>query len=277
MGANGQARLNWVPQLDHSSLIVGWTEDHGRVGAKVVDYLVRKLECRELGDIDPAGYFSLEGVSVQDDVVRFPQSKFYCCPERNLLLFQSKPPVASWHQFLSTVVDVAEKQCHVKEIYVVAGMIYLGPHTMPRELMGMANGPEMKDVLARYSLARDFDYQTPPGQRPSLRAFLLWVAQRRAIPAASLWVPVPFYLAAPGDPRAWRRMLEFFDARFGLGLDFADVDQGIAEQARKIAKLRNRLPEIDASIRRMESFLGLNEEEAQKLVTEMAHFLSKHD
>ena len=97
MGANGQARLNWVPQLDHSSLIVGWTEDHGRVGAKVVDYLVRKLECRELGDIDPAGYFSLEGVSVQDDVVRFPQSKFYCCPERNLLLFQSKPPVASWH------------------------------------------------------------------------------------------------------------------------------------------------------------------------------------
>lgn len=277
MSAVDRVRLHWVPELEQSSLIVGLTEDSGRVGPAVLDHLVTSLGCREMGGIEPTGFFSLDGVSVQDDIARFPQSRFYCCPERNLVLFKSTPPAASWYEFLTTVIDVAVQRCHVTEVYVVAGMIYLGPHTVPREVMAISNCQEMKQLLSRYHLARDFDYQTAPGQRPSLRAYLLWVAKRRNIPAASLWVPTPFYLAAPGDPRAWRKVLEFLDVRFALGLDFEPVDQQIAEQTLRIAKLRNSLPEVDAYLRRMENFLGLSEEEAEKLVTEMADFLRKRD
>lgn len=265
------------PELQSSSLVVGWRDDASKLGTKVTDYLNKKLGGREFGVIEPGDFFPLGGVAVEDDVAQFPESKFYCCQEKNLVIFKSDPPRSEWYKFLNLVLDVAERYCQVKELYTIGGMVSLSPHTAPRELLVVANSPEAKKALRQYDLAGDMDYETPPGQRPTLSSFLLWVAKGRNIVGASLWVPIPFYLVSTEDPQAWRKIATFFDERFGLGMDFSDLDEAVARQHEKIAEVRNRFPELDDYIRRLESNIYLTEEESEKLVSEIEEFLRKRD
>ena len=264
------------PKLQSSSLVVAWSEDAGKLGLKVVDYLNKKLGSQEFAEIDPVDFFPLGGVSVEDDVAQFPESKFYWCQEKNLVMFKSNPPRSEWYEFLNLVLDIAEHYCKVKELYTIGGMVSSSAHTIPRVLLAIANSPEMRKVLSQYDLVSDMDYETAPGQRPTLSSFLLWVAKRRNIAGASLWVPVPFYLVAAEDPRAWRKAAEFFDRRFGLSIDFRDLDEEVARQNEKIAQLRSRLPELDEYISRLESNLSLTADENEKLVKEIEEFLRRY-
>lgn len=265
--------------LPTSSLIVGWAQDTGRLGAQVIDCLNRGLGGKEFGEIEPEGFFPLSGVSIQDDVAQFPESKFYCCRENNLVLFKSDLPRFDWYKFLSLIVDIAERYCNVREIYTVGGIFASSAHTTPREMFAIPNSPETKQVLQGYGLIREteMEYETPLGQRPTLNSFLLWVAKRRGIAAAGIWTTVPFYLAALDDPRACRKTLEFFDRKFNLGMDFADIDKETKKQNDKMARLRFSLPEIDSYIQNVESNLGLTEQEVERLSAKVEEYLNKRD
>jgi proteasome assembly chaperone (PAC2) family protein len=272
-GMKERLRLSWQPELQSSSLVVGWSVDAGKLGRKVTDYLNRKLGGKSFGEIEPTEFFPLGGVAVEDDLVQFPESKFYSCPGKNFVVFRSDPPSYEWYKFLSLILDAAEHYCHTMEIYTIGGMVSLGSHTTPRELIGTFNSPELKKAFSHYNLSRGLDYETPPIQRPTLNSFLLWAAKRRNIPGVSLWVPIPFYLVAVDDPKARRRVLEFFNQRFNFGIDLSDLDEEIRQQDEKIAEVRNSFPDIDESISRLESNLRLSEEENQKLVQEIGKFL----
>ena len=268
-------RIYGKPELQSSSLIVGWSEDVSKLGAKVTDYLNRKLGSIEFGEIEPLDFFPLSGVSVEDDIALFPESRFYYCPEKSLVIFKSDSPKAEWHRFLNSVLDVAEQYCHVKEIYTIGGMVSPSAHTSPRELLAIANSPNMKKGLNQYNLALDMDYETPPGQRPTLSSFLIWVCRNRNIDAASLWVPIPFYLVTTEDPASCKKIVEFFDQRFNLGLDLKDLDTAVVRQNKKIAQIRAGFPEINSSIRNLEDNLALSQEEGEKLAKELEEYLRR--
>jgi proteasome assembly chaperone (PAC2) family protein len=254
-------------------LVIAWNQDAGRVGPKVADYLNKELASRELAEIDPEGFFSLSGVSVEDDIAQFPESKFYWCRGKSLVIFKSDIPRYEWYEFLSLVLDIAEKYCKVKEIYTVGGMVSPGAHTTPRLLLSVANSTEMKRMLRQYDLISDMDYETQDGQRPTFSSFLLWAAKRRNIAGASLWVPVPFYLLAVEDPGACKKVTEFFDRRFELNINFAGMHDEITRRDRKIAQIRSQLPELDGYINKLENNLGLTVDESEKLVKEMEEWL----
>ncbi len=256
--------------------MIAWSQDAGKVGPKVVDCLRRKLGSKEFAEIDPVSFFPLGGVSVEDDVAQFPESKFYCCQAKDLVVFKSDIPASEWYEFLSLVLDIAEDYCKVKEIYIIGGMVSPSAHTTPRVLLSVANSTEMKGLLTQYDIITDMNYETPDGQRPTLSSFLLWVAKRRNIAGASLWVPVPFYLVSTEDPRAWKKVIEFLDGRFELGIDFTDMDEEVSRQNSRIAQLRSQLSELDGYINRLESNLSLTIDESEKLVKEMEEFLRRY-
>ena len=131
-------RIYSNPELESSTLIVGWSEDAAKLGIKAVDYLIEKLGCQEFGEIEPEDFYPLGGVSVEDDIAQFPESRFYHCPGKAIVIFKSNPPRSDWYRFLNLVLDVAEHYCHVKELYTAGGMVYLGAHTFPRELIALA-------------------------------------------------------------------------------------------------------------------------------------------
>jgi predicted ATP-grasp superfamily ATP-dependent carboligase len=189
------------------------------------------------------------------------------------VVFQSDSPSAEWYKFLNSVLDVAEHHCRVKELYILGAMVSFSAHTTPRELLAVVNSAEMKEVLSQYDLARDMDYQTQLGERPTLNSFLLWIAKGRNIPGVSLWVPIPFYLAAMEDAQAQKKVLSFLNERLNLKIDFSDLDQEIREQNEQLARARSRFSQIDDYINRLESNLMLSEEENGELIKKIEDFL----
>jgi proteasome assembly chaperone (PAC2) family protein len=265
------------PDLRQSSLVLGWSEDMGNLGRKVTDYLNWKLRGEEFAEIEPDDFFSLDGVAIEGNLARFPESKFYACQEHELVVFQSDSPGAEWYKFLNSVLDVAEHHCRVKELYILGAMVSFSAHTAPRQLLAVVNSAEMKEVLGQYALARDMDYQTSPGERPTLNSFLLWIAKGRNIPGVSLWVPIPFYLAAMEDAQAQKKVLSFLNERLDLKVDFSDLDREIREQNEQLARVRSRFPQIDDYINRLESNLMLSEEENGELIKKVEDFLREGD
>jgi proteasome assembly chaperone (PAC2) family protein len=261
------------PDLRRSSLVLGWSEDMSNLGRKVTEYLNQKLKGQKFAEIEPEDFFPLGGVAIEDNLAQFPESKFYACQEHKLVVFQSGSPGVEWYKFLNSVLDVAEYHCRVKELYTIGAMVSFSAHTTPRELLAVVNSAEMKEVLGQHDLARDLDYQTPPGERPTLNSFLLWVAKERNIPGVSLWVPIPFYLAAMEDAQAQKKVLSFFNERLDLKIDFSALDQEIREQNEQLARARSRFPQIDDYINRLESNLMLSEEENGELIKKIEDFL----
>jgi len=264
------------PELQTPTLVVGWTMDAGRLGTRVTEYLVGELSGQAFCEIEPVDFFSLNGVTIANDVVLFPQSRFYACPDKNLVVFRSTPPSYEWYRFFSLILDVAQDYCHVKEIYTVGSMISLGPHTAPRQLFGTVSSPELKEDLSRYELTREVDYETPPGGRPTLNSFFLWTAKRRKIPGANLWLPVPFYLVTADDPEACRTVLGLLSDRLDLQLDLADLDEQVRKQNERIDRMRAARPEVDKSIGKLESVMRLAEGEGEKLAREVEEYLREN-
>jgi len=265
------------PRLQSSSLVLGWSEDMSNLGRKATDYLNWKLKGQEFAEIEPEDFFPLGGVAIKGNLAQFPESKFYACREHELVVFQSGSPGAEWYKFLNSVLDVAEHHCQVKELYTIGAMVSFGAHTTPRQLLAVVNSAEMKEVLSQYDLGRDMDYQTPPGERPTLNSFLLWIAKGRNIPGVSLWVPIPFYLAAVEDAQAQKKVLSFLNERLDLKIDFSDLDQEVRDQNEQLARVRSRFPQIDDYINRLESNLMLSEEENGELIKKIEDFLREGD
>ncbi len=255
------------PRLNKTALIVSWTVDTAGLSESVTSYLNRKLAAQPFCRIDPGDFFQLEGVNIRDAVVQFPEATFYAAPKRNVVVFRSAPPRFDWYRFLNLALDVASDYCHASEIYAVGGMVSLVPHSAPRELLGNFSTSEMRESLSSQNMSVSWNYETPPGQRPTLNSFLLWAAKNRGIPAATLWVPVPFYLAAAGDPRAQLRVLEFFNRKLDLCLNFDDLDEEVRRQNRTITRARKESSEIDDYISKIERGETLSDEESQKLVS----------
>lgn len=254
------------PRLKNPSLVVGWSGDRGQLSGEIIDCLVGKLRARPFAEVEPPGFFPLGGVSVEGSVVQFPESTFYAYSKSNLILFRSVPPSFEWFKFLNLVLDMGERFGQVREVYTLGGMVSLTAHTVPRQMLGVFNSSQLQQAVGGYDFARPLDYETPPGQRPTLSSFLVWAAGQRRIPAASLWVPVPFYLFPVGDVRAKRKLLDFLSWRFRLGLDLSDVDGEVRRWEMALAEVRREVPDVDAWILRLESHQMLSDEERQQLV-----------
>jgi predicted ATP-grasp superfamily ATP-dependent carboligase len=260
-----------TPQLQNSFVIVTWqTRDIGRIGTRIADFLKEKLEAKEIGEIKPLGFFSLEGTAFKGDLIQVPESKFWACEKNNLLIFKSREPKYEWYRFLDAVLNFAEYQCRTKELYTVSGIVASSAHTNPRRILTVYNQSEFQKELESYGL-EDLTWEGPP----AISSYLLWQAQRRGTPGVSLWPEVPFYLAPKEDPTAIKASLSFLDRRFNLGLDLTEFDLEIKKQNEKLAQLRGKNSAVNKWIGMLESGLSLGEDEQMKLVEEVSKLLEE--
>jgi proteasome assembly chaperone (PAC2) family protein len=256
--------IHRIPQLQHPSLIVAWrTRDVGKLGSKVVDFLIEKLGGNEIAEIKPLGFFSFGGVRFKDDLIQIPKSKFWACEKADILIFNSDEPLFDHYRFLNLVLDFADR-CKAKELYTLSGAISLMVHTRPRRILVVFNHSEMKRELQGYGL-EEMTWEGPP----AISSYLLWLAKKRGIPGMSLWPEIPFYLASRDDPQATKLTLSFLDRRLNLGLDLGEFDSEIGDQNEKISHLRNEDAEIDRYIHQLERGASLNQEEQLKLAKEI--------
>jgi len=75
----GLVKLRAQPRLNSPNMLTAWP-GVGNVAMIVATYLQRKLDFKELGEIEASRFFDPIGILVKDNVVeapQFPQSKFY--------------------------------------------------------------------------------------------------------------------------------------------------------------------------------------------------------
>ncbi len=261
------------PKLRHPTMLVSWQADAGQLGPGVTDYLTRELEGEVFCEIEPADFFPLNGVNIENNMVLFPESRFYAFPEQNVILFHSSIPRFEWFRFFNLILDVAQEHYKTKELFTLGGMISAGIHTSPREFWATFNSTKIKRSLAAYHLSRDTDFETPPGSRPTLNSFMLWAAKQRNLNGANLWVPVPFYLVAHDDPRGQKTILEFLNTRLLLDLNYASIDAEQQKQDDLLDKLCRQNPEIERTITKLDTNQRINDEERDNLVREVDTYL----
>lgn len=257
----GTFRLTAEPRLEKPSLIVGWTQDAGRLGAGVINYLNAKIKGESFCQIEAAEFFALNSIAVENDVAQFPASTFYHGTPNNLALFKADEPQLQKNHFLNAILDVAEHYCKVEQIYTVNGIVSSIAHTSPRRILAVFNQPQIQKQLRSYNL----ENMTWQG-RPHLSTYLLWLAKNRDIPAAGLWVEVPFYLATCRDFQSLKTVADFFVRKITPDLSIEDLDEKIDRQNLMLSQLRRENSEVDRSIAELESGLSLNEEQQMQLI-----------
>lgn len=236
------------------SLVVGWNGDIGKIGPFVTDFLNKKLGINSFCEIELENFFPMDGVAIEDDCIQFPESKFFYDQRSNLLIFKSDRPNYYHYKFLNFLLDVPMRLGQIKELYTINGMVSQIPHTSHRKIFVVFNNLKFIEILHLYNL-EGLTWEGPP----AISSLLLWVAQRRKVPGLSLWLEVPFYLAALEDFYAIKLVLSFLNLRFNLNLEITEVEAKIEEQNEKIEKLRIEDKEVNKYIGLLESGLELNE------------------
>lgn len=263
--------------LEKPSLIVIWAYEVGGLSKELIGHLEKKLGWVCIDEIEPAGFFSLTGVEVKNDLIRFPTSRFYSCLNENVFFFISHAPSREPYQFLSRVLDLAIDRCGIKELYTIGGVVTSVTHTSPRRVFGIVNRVELNEILTQYEVETGMDYQTPPGGGTSLSNYLLWVSKTRNIIGSTLWVEVPFYLASVRDPMAAKRILEFLNMRFSMELDLHPIDVAIERVNADIQNLRAQNTDISRYIELLERGIALSEDEGENLSKQVIKLLYKYD
>lgn len=266
-----QVEIYLKSELQTPSLIVGWhTKDIGKISSKVTDFLIENIGAKEIAEIKPLYFFSFGGARFKDDLIQFPESKFWVCEKDNLLIFKSDEPEFEHYKFLNTVLEFVESYGGIKEIYTVSGTVSFISHTHPRRILTVFNQSNLKERLKGYGL-EEMTWEGPP----AISSYLLWMAKKRGIPGVSLWPQIPFYLSFGEDFKAISLTLSFLNRKFNLGLDLEEFDSRAKIQDEKLFLFRKENPEIDKYIQRLETGNRLDEEEQLKLIREVYDLFEK--
>jgi proteasome assembly chaperone (PAC2) family protein len=253
-------RFTFRPRLQHPSFIVGWASDPGGVSRLVAQYLVKASNSRSFCQIEPAGFYSLSGVTVNDDVAQFPQGRFFCNETGDVMVLQADEPQSHKYEFLSAVLDLAERYANAQALYTINGITSLTPHTAVRGVSAFFNDAGLWRRLRQFVPA-NMDWQGPP----DTSTYLLWLAGKRGLPGASLWVEVPFYLAGHEDFQSAEAVLSLLAMMLGRDLELRELDQLVADQNEKLAHLQDD-PEIEEKIRTLEEGESLDRQEQLELI-----------
>jgi proteasome assembly chaperone (PAC2) family protein len=208
----------------------------GNVAMIVATYLQRKLNFKELGEIEPSSFFDPVGIVVKDNVVeepKFPQSKFYYWKnksgENDLIIFIGEDqPAAKGYELANCVLDVAER-FKVPRIFTCAAAMTRIHHTESPGVLGVATSPSAAVVFKKYNLLNAGNLQIA-----GLNGLLLGVAKEREIDGICLLGEVPVYATRIQNPMAALAVLEVMTTMLGVEIDLDELAQLAVETKQRM-------------------------------------------
>jgi len=222
----GLVKLHARPKLNSPVMLAAWP-GIGNVSIIVATYLKRKLNFKELGEIEASYFFDPIGVLVQDNVVeapQFPQSKFYYwknkAGESDIILFIGEDqPAAKAYEMANCVLDVGI-HFQVKRIYTCAAALTRIHHTEQPKVWGVATNQQVTEDLKRYNLVERGNLQIS-----GLNGLLLGVTKEKDIEGVCLLGEVPMYATRIQNPMAAQVVLEVLAKMLGIEIDMVELAQ----------------------------------------------------
>jgi hypothetical protein len=221
-------RWNAQPSLRRPTLIAafsGWN-DAADAASDGVRWLARTVGARVFATLDTEEYLDFQAarptVELVDGVIReiqWPALAFsagsFPGGGRDLVLLLGVEPNLRWPTFCDDVISVARTTgC---ELVVTLGAL-LGdvPHTRDMRCTGSATD---EVLAARLGMERS-RYEGPTG----IVGVLHDATRRVGFASASIWAPVPHYVATAPNPKATLALLRRLGTLLDVGLDLTDLE-----------------------------------------------------
>jgi predicted ATP-grasp superfamily ATP-dependent carboligase len=269
-------RFTSEPRLKKPSFVIGWTKDAGAVSPLAADYLIKASGGSGFCQIEPADFYPVGGMTVIDDVARFPQSRFFSSEQKPVVILRADEPQSNRYEFLNAVLDLAEhygkadlrEPSRAETLFTINGIAALTAHTSPRRVFGVFNDTATQRKLQPLVPA-DAKWKGPP----HVSTYLLWLAGRRHLPGVGLWAQVPFYLSDYEDYQSIKAAVSLLSMMLGWDFDLGEVDRLAAEQNEKLAQLESD-PGTADMIHALEEGRSLDRQEQTELIEAVGNILS---
>jgi proteasome assembly chaperone (PAC2) family protein len=231
--------LHWDerPELRDPFLIAafeGWN-DAADAATGAAAWLTARFPSTRCAWIDPELHFDFQShrptVELVGGVVKsltWPANECFSVRiergPRDLVVLRGIEPNLHWASFCRSVLEVAtETRCSM--VITLGSLLADVPHTRVAPVTGTATDGEL---VRRLGLERS-RYEGPTG----IVGVLHDTCRAAGVASASLWAPVPHYVATPPNPIATRTLLDRLSDLTGLELDLHDLDQlGVAWRTR---------------------------------------------
>jgi proteasome assembly chaperone (PAC2) family protein len=260
----------WEKPSSAKHLIAGWRQwaDAGEVSSGLPQYLIDRTEARQIGEIDPHGYYLfqfpgthdlLRPIVTLDEGYRMAlqerRNEFYVSANEGtpFFIFIGDEPHMNAEQYSDVFLDVVE-HLGVARVAVVAGVNGPMPYDKDREISCVYSLPEMKEEMEGYAV-RLSNYEGGA----TIGVYLADRAEARGIELVTFYAMVPAYdfsrassavqrVSAEEDYKAWYDLMRRLDYMFGLDLDLSDLERRSAELVTawesRIAQLKKRMPRV---------------------------------
>jgi proteasome assembly chaperone (PAC2) family protein len=250
-------RWNAQPSLRRPTLVAafsGWN-DAADAASDGVRWLARTVGARVFATLDTEEYLDFQAarptVELVDGVIReiqWPALAFSAGTlpggGRDLVLLLGVEPNLRWPTFCDDVISVARTTgC---ELVVTLGAL-LGdvPHSRPMRCTGSATD----EVLAAKLGMERSRYEGPTG----IVGVLHDAARRVGFASASIWAPVPHYVATAPNPKATRALLSRLSSLTDISLDLTDLDIAASAWERSVDEVVAGDADATAYVERLEA------------------------
>ncbi len=226
------------PRLKNPVMLASWP-GIGDVSIIVATYLRKKLDFKELGEIEPSYFFDAIGVIAKDNIIeapQFPQSRFYYWKHpgggSDIILFIGEDqPITKGYELAKCVLDVAVK-FQVKRIYTCAAALSRIHHTEQPRVWGVVTSPHMAEELDKYELVQRGNLQIA-----GLNGLLLGVTKERNIEGICLLGEVPVHATRIQNPVAALAVLQVLTKILNIEVDIGELTQIANEAADRLKQV----------------------------------------
>lgn len=221
--------LRWEHEpVLHDPIVVaafsGWN-DAADAASDAVDWLAARYGATEFASIDEQVHVDFQAqrphVTLVDGALRDLTWPVYSLRaaatpdgEPDLVLVSGPEPNYDWRGFCGSVMDAAHR-VGARTVVTLGSLLADSPHSRAPHVTGSATDVDMNERIA---LSRS-RYEGPTG----IIGVLHDTVRNAGFAAASLWVPVPHYVAAPPNPGAILALLHGVGRAVDLAVDTREL------------------------------------------------------
>ncbi len=235
---NSLVKLRARPKLNSPNMLAAWP-GIGNVATIVANYLKKKLDFKELGEIEASYFFDPIGILARGSVVeapQFPQSNFYYWKNKGggsdiILFIGENQPTAKGYELANCVLDMGAR-FQAKRVYTCAAAMTRIHHTEQPAVWGVATSHQATEDLKKYSLMQSGNLQIA-----GLNGLLLGVAKERDIEGICLLGEVPIYATRIQNPIAALAVVKVLTKMLGIEIDIAELAGMAVETSEKMKQM----------------------------------------
>ena len=237
----GLLKIRARPKLTSPNMVAAWP-GIANVSTIAVEYLKKRLDFRDLGEVVAPYFFDPIGVTVRDNIVeepQFPQSRFYYWKnapgKSDLILFiGDDQPAFKSYELANSVIDMAQR-FNVERIYTCAAAVTRMHHTEMPKAWGVATTKRLTGDLKKHELMQRGNLQIS-----GMNGLILGVAKERAVDAMCILGEVPASASRVPNPMAALAILRVLAKVLDIKIDLFELER-ISGQAK--AQLKQMVAE----------------------------------